>query len=76
MKRLTAPPKPEQPEPDGLSVDYAKEAAKELGSRLGRGCRIVTGRKKGKIELEYYGLDDLNDLIDALRVLEIHKHRT
>ena len=32
--------------------------------------------KKGKIELEYYGLDDLNDLIDALRVLEIHKHRT
>ena len=48
-------PKPEQPEPDGLSVDYAKEAAKELGSRLGRGCRIVTGRKKGRIELEYYG---------------------
>ena len=35
VKKLTAPPKPEQPEPDGLSVDYAKEAAKELGSRLG-----------------------------------------
>ena len=57
-------------------VDYTAEAEKELSSRLSRGCRIVTGRTKGKIELEYYGLDDLNDLIDALRVLEIHKHRT
>ena len=70
VKKLTAPPKPEQPEPDGLSVDYAKEAAKELGSRLGRGCRIVTGRKKGRIELEYYGVEDLNHLLDALHALK------
>lgn len=70
VKKLTAPPKPEQPEPDGLSVDYAKEAAKELGSRLGRGCRIVTGRKKGRIELEYYGVEDLNQLLDALHALK------
>ena len=70
IKELTAPPKPEQPEPDGLSVDYAKEAAKELGSRLGRGCRIVTGRKKGRIELEYYGVEDLNQLLDALHALK------
>ena len=64
------PEQPEQPEPDGLSVDYAKEAAKELGSRLGRGCRIVTGRKKGRIELEYYGVEDLNQLLDALHALK------
>ena len=70
VKKLTAPPKLEQPEPDGLSVDYAKEAAKELGSRLGRGCRIVTGRKKGRIELEYYGVEDLNQLLDALHALK------
>ena len=70
VKKLTAPPKPEQPEPDGLSVDYAKEAAKELGSRLGRGCRIVTGRKKGRIELEYYSVDDLNDLLEALHTIK------
>ena len=48
----------------------AKEAAKELGSRLGRGCRIVTGRKKGRIELEYYGVEDLNQLLDALHALK------
>ena len=40
------------------------------GERLGRGCRIVTGRKKGRIELEYYGTDDLNDLLDALHAIK------
>ena len=50
---------PEKPAKDPLSVNYAEEAARELGERLGRGCRIVSGRKKGRIELEYYGTDDL-----------------
>ena len=50
-------------------VDYTAEAQKELSSKLGRGVRIVTGRKKGRIELEYYGMDDLNDLLDALSLL-------
>ena len=36
-----------------------------------RGVKIVTGRKKGRIELEYYGLDDLNDLLDALSLLKV-----
>ena len=56
---------------DGLTydVDYAAEAQRSLASRLGRGVKIVTGRKKGRIELEYYGLDDLNDLLDALSLL-------
>ncbi len=31
---------------------------------------LVTGRKKGRIELEYYGLDDLNDLLEALALLK------
>ena len=61
---------PEKPTKDPLTVNYAEEAAKELGARLGRGCRIVTGRKKGRIELEYYGTDDLNDLLDALHAIK------
>lgn len=68
VKKLTAEKK-EQPAPDALAVDYAREAARELGERLGRGCRIVTGRKKGRIELEYYDMDDLNDLIEALQAV-------
>ncbi len=69
VKKLTAEKKPEAPK-SGITVNYAEEAARELGSSLGRGCKIVTGRKKGRIELEYYGLDDLNDLLDALHTLK------
>ena len=70
-KRMLAEPKeePELPEPP-KEVDYAAEAQQSLSSRLGRGVRIVTGRKKGRIELEYYGLDDLNDLLEALALLK------
>ena len=67
-KRLAAEQK-EKPAAQSAGVDYAAEAQKELSSKLGRGVRIVTGRKKGRIELEYYGLDDLNDLLDALATL-------
>ena len=69
VKRLSAEPEePEEPEiPEG--PDYAAEAQQSLASKLGRGVRIVTGRKKGRIELEYYGLDDLNDLLEALALL-------
>jgi ParB family chromosome partitioning protein len=69
VKKLTAEKKPEAPK-TGITVNYAEEAARELGSSLGRGCRIVTGRKKGRIELEYYSMDDLNDLLDALHTLK------
>ena len=70
-KRLSAEKKPEKPAPTG--VDYTAEAQKDLSSRLGRGVKIVNGRKKGRIELEYYGLDDLNDLLEALALLRVKK---
>ena len=69
VKKLTAE-KPEKPVKDAAGVDYAAEAARELSERLGRPCRIVTGRKKGRLELEYYGVDDLNALLDALHQLK------
>ena len=49
VKRLSAEPEePEEPEiPEG--PDYAAEAQQSLASKLGRGVRIVTGRKKGRI---------------------------
>ena len=56
-----------------MDVDYTAEAQKDLSSRLGRGVKIVTGRKKGRIELEYYGVDDLNDLLDALALIRVKK---
>ena len=72
VKTLTAEEK-EKPAvtTGGLEVNYAEEAAKALGTHLGRGCKIVSGRKKGRIELEYYGVDDLNNLLDALNALKL-----
>ena len=69
VKKLTAKKK-DKPAKDPTAVDYAAEAARELGERLGRPCKIVTGKKKGRIELEYFGMDDLNALLDALHQLK------
>ena len=67
VKRLSAE-KIEAQVKDPDEVDYLAEAQNELKARLCRGVKIVPGRKKGRIELEYYGVDDLNDLLDALAV--------
>ena len=69
VKKLTAE-KAEKPIKSAIAVDYAAEAARELTQHLGRPCKIVTGKKKGRIELEYYGVDDLNALLDALQQLK------
>jgi ParB family chromosome partitioning protein len=71
-KRLAAGEKVKKT-PDPNQVDYAAVAQKELSSQLGRGVKIVTGRKKGRIELEYYGVDDLNDLLEALALLRVQR---
>ena len=73
-KRLSAGEKPEKKAPAD-EVDYAAVAQKELSSQLGRGVKIVNGRKKGRIELEYYGMDDLNDLLEALALRKVRKAR-
>lgn len=70
VKRLSAVKKEAQAK-DPDEVDYLAEAQNELKARLCRGVKIVPGRKKGRIELEYYGVDDLNDLLDALAVIKV-----
>ena len=72
VKRLSAEKK-EVKKPRNDGVDYLAEAQNELKAKLCRGVKIVSGRKKGRIELEYYGLDDLNDLLDALALIKINK---
>ena len=69
VKTMLARPKTEK-EADRETVDYAKLAASELADKLGRGCRIVPGKRKGRIELDYYDMDDLNDLLDALALIK------
>lgn len=71
VKRLMKPEA--EPEPENvLKVDYYKECEKTLSKSLGRGVKIHPGKKKGVFQLEYYGEEDLQQLMDALEALS-HK---
>ena len=64
---LKEPPAPKEVT---LAVDYVAECEKNLSKHLGRGVKIVTGKRKGRFELEFYGQDDLQVLLDALMKIE------
>lgn len=66
--RLTKEPK-EKSEPAKPFVDYSAEVEKELGDILGRRVHLVSGKKNGRIEIEFYGADDRENLIERLRRL-------
>ena len=53
-----------------LEVDYVAECEKNLSKHLGRGVKIVNGKRKGHFELEFYGQEDLQILLDALMKLQ------
>ena len=53
-----------------LAVEYVAECEKSLSKHLGRGVKIVNGKRKGRFELEFYGQDDLQNLLDALMKLQ------
>ena len=53
-----------------LAVDYVAECEKSLSKHLGRGVKIINGKRKGRFELEFYGNEDLQVLLDALMKLE------
>lgn len=65
MERESAPQKPVS-----LAVDYVAECEKNLSRHLGRGVKIVNGKRKGRFELEFYGQEDLQKLLDALMQIE------
>lgn len=56
------PPKQEQK----FGIDYAAEESQNLTKALSRKCKIVQGRKAGRIELEYYNDDDRELLLKNL----------
>ena len=64
-----AKPEPKKKD-EGLKVDYVAECEKQLSKHLGRGVKIVNGKKKGRFELEFYGKDDLEMLLAALMRLK------
>ena len=67
-KNLSKPPVQQEEKP--LAVDYIAECEKSLSHHLGRAVKIVSGKRKGRFELEFYGQEDLQVLLDALMRLE------
>ena len=67
-KNMAKDPEPEKQEI--FAVDYVAECEKQLSKHLGRGVKIVNGKRKGRFELEFYGQEDLQVLLDALMKLQ------
>lgn len=68
-KRMAAEKKSEPPK-SALAVDYVGECEKALTRQLDRKVKIVSGKRKGRFELEFYGQDDLQRLYEALLTLQ------
>ena len=66
-KRLQAQGETDQDKKASFAVDYVAVAERDLAQRTGRACHIAHGKKKGKIEITYYGVEDLNHLLDILK---------
>ena len=69
-KNLSKEPKPEPVMETKLKVNYVAECEKALSNHLNRGVRIVNGKRKGRFELEFYGQEDLQNLLDLLMKLQ------
>lgn len=65
VKKLTAESKSDE-KTEEFQVDYPKELSLRLTQSLGRRITVKAGAKKGKIEIEYYGNDDLDSLVSML----------
>ena len=66
VSRLMAEKPQEEEKPRDIVVDYVREVERELENALGRKVKLVDSRKKGRIELEFYGADDREALINNL----------
>ncbi|MCX7614645.1 MAG: ParB/RepB/Spo0J family partition protein [Clostridiales bacterium] len=54
-----------------VTVNYLEEMERTLSKKLGRKVKVTHGRAKGRIELEYYGNDDLENLTKALMSMKV-----
>ena len=64
--RIAREPRQVPEESGEISVDYAAEISNELSKKLGRKVKLIDGRRNGKIEIEFYGADDREALIEKL----------
>jgi ParB family chromosome partitioning protein len=73
VKQLMLPEVPKKQTQESPLAIYLADVEKNLSARFGRKVKIISGRKKGKVELEYYNSDDLDLLLQALDQLQMAK---
>ena len=63
IKRRKAAPKKKKESPRSI---YVRDLEERLGSHWNRKVRITEGKRRGKLEIEYYGNEDLDRLLAAM----------
>ena len=66
VKKLLEADKKKPAAKNGITVNYLEDIERRLSSGLGRKVKFIAGRKKGRVELEYYDNEDLEALIALL----------
>lgn len=64
--RMTRMPALKEKAPAVDAVDYAAEESLSLTKVLARKCRIIEGKRTGRIEIEFYNANDREVLLDNL----------
>ncbi len=54
----------------GIVINYVEELETRLTKTLGRRVKIIEGKQKGRIEIEYYDKDDFERLYETLSKLK------
>ena len=76
-KTFTVEPKKEKkPRAEDPNRIYIEEVEKSLSGRFGRKVKITAGKRKGRLELEFYDTDDLNALLDLLETVSAEGGKT
>ncbi len=65
VRKLLTPPKKAEPKKTDDAI-YVKALEEKLTRSFNRRVRIVSGARKGRLEIEYYGNEDLDALLRAL----------
>lgn len=63
---IREPEEEKQKNSKDVKVDYSAEVSRQLSEVLGRKVRLIDGKKIGRIEIEFYGADDREALIELL----------
>jgi ParB family chromosome partitioning protein len=58
---------------DAYVVNYMEELEQRLSKTMGRRVKIIDGKHKGRIEIEYYSHDDFEQLFEQISSLQKEK---